>query len=226
MTALDDCLYPGMAPLSAYTKGCHCARCLEAGRLYRALHALGRGECNYPGCSAERRAVQGARFCDTHAALPDSRRRGREVICAHCHEPSIAHGKFDLCTDCRNIGTISAFIKRAAAHRLSPPQVNDLVRTGAWTRCALCGCTTGPTNPRHIDHDHDCCPSERGCDACFRGVLCSICNLALGHIERLMEHLPVPQPSDANLSPLERLSFAIDRYLHVDAVALRNLQDF
>lgn len=44
-------------------------------------------------------------------------------------------------------------------------------------------------NPRcdrpasHLDHDHQCCPSNRkGCGECVRGFLCKGCNWALGHL--------------------------------------------
>jgi hypothetical protein len=47
--------------------------------------------------------------------------------------------------------------------------------------CAVCGTNTPGGWDWHVDHDHACCPTEKTCGNCLRGVLCGNCNLILGH---------------------------------------------
>lgn len=50
--------------------------------------------------------------------------------------------------------------------------------------CAICGTATpGGSGAFHVDHDHTCCPGEKTCGACVRGLLCKGCNTRLGYIE-------------------------------------------
>lgn len=34
-----------------------------------------------------------------------------------------------------------------------------------------------------VDHDHACCPGERSCGQCIRGILCHRCNWAIGLLD-------------------------------------------
>lgn len=48
--------------------------------------------------------------------------------------------------------------------------------------CANPGCFSEPPENRRfdIDHDHSCCPGEKSCGLCIRGLICGSCNRALG----------------------------------------------
>lgn len=49
--------------------------------------------------------------------------------------------------------------------------------------CAMC--SNSPTAKRRlvVDHDHACCPGNRTCGNCVRGILCLTCNVWLGVFE-------------------------------------------
>lgn len=40
-----------------------------------------------------------------------------------------------------------------------------------------------------VDHDHGCCPGQKSCGNCIRGLLCDNCNIGLGHFKDSVESL-------------------------------------
>jgi hypothetical protein len=48
--------------------------------------------------------------------------------------------------------------------------------------CAICGeqCTSG--RRLAVDHDHACCPGDKTCGKCVRGLLCGPCNQGIGKL--------------------------------------------
>jgi len=49
--------------------------------------------------------------------------------------------------------------------------------------CAICGGTNQSEKALAVDHDHACCPGERSCGECVRGLLCEACNLSIGRMQ-------------------------------------------
>lgn len=49
--------------------------------------------------------------------------------------------------------------------------------------CAICGSNFPGRNSFHVDHDHFCCPGEKTCGNCVRGLLCENCNHGLGNLK-------------------------------------------
>ena len=58
---------------------------------------------------------------------------------------------------------------------LTVDQYNELCSGG----CCVCG----SMDRLSIDHDHACCPTNKTCGKCIRGVLCDQCNVVLGRVK-------------------------------------------
>lgn len=127
-------------------------------------------------------------------------------LCPHCGsemKQRIRDGKKGgwTCNPCANA--------RAKAYRLSNPREYREARLWTFYRirladyermvaeqggvCALCGeepplanvsrvysIAVGGWGRFVIDHDHACCPKEKCCGKCIRGLICASCNIMLG----------------------------------------------
>jgi len=57
-------------------------------------------------------------------------------------------------------------------------------------RCATCLVTEDEAGTRFsVDHDHACCPGQKTCGECNRGLLCRLCNAGLGMFKDSPESL-------------------------------------
>lgn len=79
-----------------------------------------------------------------------------------------------------------AYLRRQ--YGISSEQYDALLESQG-RRCAICqvheneSTILGGEGTRRrfaVDHDHSCCPTSRSCGECVRGILCHLCNVALG----------------------------------------------
>jgi len=114
---------------------------------------------------------------------------------------SSADGLGSLCRECGK--------QKTRAYRLADPEKNhdlalrrthniDLERWRQYYAaqggtCGVPGCPktdcgvspkTGMLQPLHVDHDHRCCPGQKSCGKCVRGLLCGEHNRVVGFLER------------------------------------------
>ena len=77
-------------------------------------------------------------------------------------------------------------IRRLADHGFTADDY-DAILAEQGGGCGICGTTDpGRAGARRlsVDHDHSHHPGRYGCPVCFRGALCSPCNVRLGHAEK------------------------------------------
>lgn len=73
--------------------------------------------------------------------------------------------------------------KRAWRYGLEEGEEGEMLAAQGGV-CAGCGKTPEENGRRlAIDHDHRCCPGDRSCGECVRGLLCGSCNRVLGYAQ-------------------------------------------
>ena len=71
-----------------------------------------------------------------------------------------------------------------AKYKLTEEQYKALLEAQGGG-CAVCG-TDKPGGRGvllNVDHDHACCPGNKSCGKCVRGLLCALCNIGLGSFQ-------------------------------------------
>lgn len=90
-----------------------------------------------------------------------------------------ARKKTGKASSCRECACWSGVKSRYGITREEWQQVSDKQNNV----CALCFevCEIGRLS---VDHDHACCPGQKSCRKCIRGLLCRGCNQMLGYAEK------------------------------------------
>ena len=154
------------------------------------------------------RAVQGARYCEEHArsvnygpvntdnATFKVDRVCANVLCAKAFKAwrqvrvgsPASEAALRLCPDCRRASPLS--VAQMTNHHVSFDLALKWLSQADQLACEFCGRrinrrsqASAPT----IDHDHRCCPGQKSCGECIRGLLCGRCNTLFGAFERLIE---------------------------------------
>jgi hypothetical protein len=176
------CLMNGCKRRSGNARYCapHRRQLREVGVL---THILGRHEreritgpgttCVIADCA---RQVHANGMCQAHYSLG---KKGRDVIalsvpisCEGCNQDLVRSDyRQQYCSNCKRI---SYKMRRYGL------TARDWFRMLDKQRGACAICLTPNIERFHVDHDHDCCPGERSCGECVRGLLCHACNVALG----------------------------------------------
>jgi len=69
--------------------------------------------------------------------------------------------------------------KRLKKYQLQPAEFEAMLEVQG-NACAICSGQFTDKRVPHVDHDHNCCPGQKSCGVCVRGLLCSPCNTGIG----------------------------------------------
>jgi hypothetical protein len=117
---------------------------------------------------------------------PEKRNKGSllnndvERVCSKCKDVFeinvfIKSGHKNRCIECQKQQKFKDYLKRN--YNLTVSEYEDLSKNG----CMICGKDEKQNNKKlSVDHDHECCDGRTSCGKCIRGVLCDLCNRAVG----------------------------------------------
>lgn len=162
--------------------------------------------CTYGGCESPRRYDQ---LCMGHYT---QRRQGRSLTplrkftdpmardasgdkcCRRCEqwlpEPSFSVNKArpdNLAAYCRRCEREKALIY---SFGITLARYEEMLANQGGG-CAICGGQTKDGRAFFVDHDHSCCPGQRTCGKCIRGLLCGDCNLGIGYFDDNISRMTV-----------------------------------
>lgn len=158
--------------------GCTCSRHLKTRKKCDAGCTCGRHRvqrCD-PGCTCSRHRPAWNRYTEEQRAKALDRKRAKNaayMLQRRLVDPERA----------RREGR-EQYKRNGRKHNLrwkfgiSPGQL-AAIRSRQNGCCYLCEESLEQRNV-HIDHDRSCCPGDRSCGLCIRGVACQLCNQGIG----------------------------------------------
>ena len=130
-------------------------------------------------------------FCLTCNGIRDIKTIRKEYLCVYDYA-EIKSARTKAHKD-RNAAREQAFRNKTqrlrTTYNLSWYEYLSMLDTQHY-RCAICTDIFSKDNPPHVDHNHKCCPDKTSCGRCIRGLLCRLCNTAIGYL-RDSPHAPL-----------------------------------
>lgn len=111
--------------------------------------------------------------------------RSAGKICTSCQQ-NPTYSNRPVCWSCHNADGIASAQARDRIYGLAPGQYDQLLALQGGT-CAISkqpetavSKKAGTTFPLAVDHDRSCCPGNRSCGECVRGLVTRNINVGLG----------------------------------------------
>jgi hypothetical protein len=126
---------------------------------------------------------------DSRRIFPRKINENGDIHCRNCGEYFKEHemkqskiGKYKGLCYCLTCAPLLNHIRNVSRYGITIEQYHQILEDQNYA-CKICGLKEDSYRKRlSIDHDHLCCPGERSCGKCVRGLLCHKCNMALGAI--------------------------------------------
>jgi len=168
--------------------GCNNPKIRGMGSKWCEEHTKIKKLCRYENCTNLKQKGSGRKYCVEHATMINGQPVCM-VTCQVCERQATSirdHRYREICTPCRQQNR--KLIQNASSHKV------PLVKVVSWIKqpnCDLCSRrfylgAGGSSHTFVIDHNHSCCRGNYSCGDCVRGLLCSQCNLSLGHLEKMI----------------------------------------
>ncbi len=155
-----------------------CKKCLEKSKVVKRTRKT-KGLC--PTCGTKSPPL-GRATCERCSVQNKNRYFTLKAkgLCVQCCAPAASNST--LCIKCKKK---QRGRMRLSKYKITPKKYKTKLKQQN-NKCAICGeaetqlDSDGKTKSLGIDHNHACCPGEKSCGQCLRGLLCGDCNRALG----------------------------------------------